>query len=120
MRALERYGIHVSVSTSKNDPANVGPQLLAKLLKYGADESDTFSEIFRDAPAWLLRFTSVWIDARLLNFELPNLSGSGEMGRDGVKEARLWPRLPTGIMTAGEPVNRLLVKMPEAQKDGLL
>jgi len=44
LRALERYGIHVSDPWPKNSPANVGPQLLAKLLKPGADESDTFSE----------------------------------------------------------------------------
>ena len=38
LRALERYGIHVSDPWPKNSPANVGPQLLAKLLKPGADE----------------------------------------------------------------------------------
>ena len=119
LRALERYGIHVSDPTSTNSPAKVGPQLLAKLLKYGADELDTFSEIFRDAPAWLLMFTSVRIDAKLLNFELPDLSDSVEMGRDGLKEAKLWPLLPTRIMTAGEPVNRPLFEMSKAQKDGL-
>jgi hypothetical protein len=111
LRALERYGIHVSDPTSKNSPANVGPQLLAKLLKPGADESDTFSEIFRDAPAWLLSFTFVRMDAKLLNFELPDVSDS--------VESYLWPLLPTRIITAGEPVSRPLFERSKAQKDGL-
>jgi hypothetical protein len=119
LRALKRYGIHVSDPTSKNSTDNVGPQLLAKLLKPGADESDTFSEIFRDAPAWLLDFTSVSFDAKLLNFELPDLSDSVEMGRDGFREAKLWPLLPTRIMTAGEPVSRPLFERSKAQEDGL-
>jgi hypothetical protein len=119
LRALERYGIHVSDPWPKNSPANVGPQLLAKLLKPGADESDTFSEIFRDAPAWLLSFTFVRMDAKLLNFELPDLSDTIEMGRDGLEAAELWPLLPTTIMTAGEPVSRPLFDRSKAQKDGL-
>lgn len=113
LRALERYGIHVSDPTSTNSPANVGPQLLAKLLKFGSDESDRFSDIFRDAPAWLLSFTSVRFDAKLLNFELPDVSDSV------LKEAKLWPRLPTGITTAGEPLNRSSFKIPKKQKGGL-
>ena len=55
----------------------------------------------------------------MLNFELPDLSDSVEMGRDGFKEAELWPLLPTRIMTAGEPVNRPLFKRSKAQKGGL-
>jgi hypothetical protein len=90
-----------------------GPQLLAKLLKFGSDESDRFSDIFRDAPAWLLSFTSVRFDAKLLNFELPDVSDSV------LKEAKLWPRLPTGITTAGEPLNRSSFKIPKKQKGGL-
>ena len=42
LRALERYEIHVSDPSSKNSPANVGPQLLAKLLKPGADSQTRF------------------------------------------------------------------------------
>jgi hypothetical protein len=119
LRALERYEIHVSDPTSNNSPANVGAQLLAKLLKFGSEESDTFSEIFRDAPAWLLTFTCVRIDAKLLNFKLPDSSGSVEMGRDGFNEAELWPLLPTGIMTAGEPLDRSLFKKPKKRKSGV-
>ena len=118
LRALERYGIQVSVFDINNDPAKVGPQLLAKLLKYGADESETFSEIFRDAPAWLLRFTSVRIDAKLLNFKVPNRSHSVEWGGDVLKETELWPLLPTGIMTAGEPIHRPMLEMPVTQEHG--
>jgi hypothetical protein len=119
LRALERYEIHVSDPTSNNSPANVGAQLLAKLLKPGVDESDTFSEIFRDAPAWLLSFTFVRIDAKLLNFELPDLSDSAEMGRNSFEEAKAWPLLPTGIMTAGEPLDRSLSKIARKQKGRL-
>jgi hypothetical protein len=55
----------------------------------------------------------------LLNFELPNRSDSVEWGRHGFEEAKLWPLLPTGIMTAGEPINRPTLEMREAQKHGL-
>jgi hypothetical protein len=59
------------------------------------------------------------MDAKLLNFELPDISDSVEMGRDGFREAKLWPLLPTRIMTAGEPVSRPLFERSKAQEDGL-
>ena len=59
------------------------------------------------------------MDAKLLNFELPDLSDTIEMGRDGLEAAELWPLLPTTIMTAGEPVSRPLFERSKAQKDGL-
>jgi hypothetical protein len=47
LRALKRYGIHVSDPASEDTLAIVGPHLVANVLKPGAHESDTFSEIFQ-------------------------------------------------------------------------
>ena len=78
-------------------------------------ESDTFSEIFRDAPAWLLDFTSVSFDAKLLNFELPDRDSVGN-GSGWLQELAV-ALLPTRIMTAGEPVSRPLFERSKPQKD---
>lgn len=70
-----------------------------------SEETEVLSEIFHAAPAWLLRFTAVALDALFLKFELPDLSGPIEWGQDGFEEAMRWPELPLGTISAGEPKN---------------
>jgi hypothetical protein len=69
-----------------------------------APESARFTEIFRDAPIWLLQFTKMRIDAPVLEFDLPDISAKLLWGVEGVKDAKRWPRLPLGTMAAGDPV----------------
>jgi hypothetical protein len=69
-----------------------------------APESARFTEIFRDAPVWLLQFTAMRIDAPVLEFDLPDMSAELIWGVEGVKDAKRWPRLPLGTMAAGDPV----------------
>ena len=69
-----------------------------------APESARFTEIFRTAPVWLLQFTRIWLDAPVLEFDLPDISAELLWGVEGVKDAKRWPRLPLGTMAAGDPV----------------
>ena len=69
-----------------------------------APESARFTEIFRDAPVWLLQFTRMRMDAPVLEFDLPDMSTELIWGVEGVKDAKRWPRLPLGTMAAGDPV----------------
>jgi hypothetical protein len=69
-----------------------------------APESARFTEIFGTAPVWLLQFTRIRLDARVLEFDLPDISAELLWGVEGVKDAKRWPRLPLGTMAAGDPV----------------
>jgi hypothetical protein len=69
------------------------------------EERGRFTEIFSTAPVWLLTYTFTTIDAKLLKFDLPDLSAApqwGEIGRGGAR--RRWPKLPVGVMTEGDPI----------------
>ena len=44
------------------------------------------------------------MDARLLNFQLPDLSRRFRWGSAGYEEARRWPLLPSGMMTRGDAI----------------
>lgn len=63
-----------------------------------------FTEIFRTAPVWLLQFTAIAMDARLLSFHLPDISKRLRWGIAGYEDARQWPLLPSGMMTAGDTI----------------
>jgi hypothetical protein len=130
-RAAERYGIAKDV-VSAGDYTKVARKLLPKIIKPETDdpesgllvfymgsglirtkaeiaaptpeESNKFSEIFRNAPIWLAMFTSLMFDALYLKFDFPKGFCSIGWGRDGREEAKRWPELPLGTMTAGEPV----------------
>jgi hypothetical protein len=69
-----------------------------------APESARFTEIFRTAPGWLLEFTRIRLDARVLEFGLPKISAEPIWGVDGLKDFKRWPLLPLGTMAAGGPV----------------
>jgi hypothetical protein len=68
------------------------------------DQLARLTDIFKEAPIWLLNFTSTFLDAKLLKFDLPDLSGPAEWGKLGRRDARRWPMLPVGMMTDGDPI----------------
>jgi hypothetical protein len=72
-----------------------------------APESPRFTEIFSAAPVWLLQFTTLRLDAQMLEFELPDISADLIWGVEGVKNSKRWPLLPLGTMAAGDPVSSL-------------
>jgi hypothetical protein len=75
------------------------------LIMDGAvDQAARFTEIFKSGPVWLLNFTSTFLDAKVLKFDLPDLSGPAEWGKLGRRDARRWPMLPVGMMTDGDPI----------------
>lgn len=68
----------------------------------GAEEQAArFTEIFKTAPPWLLEFTFTFLDAKVLKFDLPDLSAAPEFGDIGLRDAFRWPLLPLGVMTEG-------------------
>jgi hypothetical protein len=82
-------------------------QLFPIIMGGEEEESARFTKIFRTAPVWLLQFTGMAMDARLLNFHLPDVSESLRWGGAGFEDAGRWPLLPSGIMTAGDPISDL-------------
>ena len=62
-----------------------------------------FERIFSEAPAWLLKFTAVEWDAKLLGFKLRKLVGTPELGREARRDRDSWPILPVGTIDAGGP-----------------
>jgi hypothetical protein len=69
----------------------------------GGNDNLKFERIFSEAPAWLLKFTAVEWDAKLLGFKLRKLVGTPELGRDARLERNNWPSLPEGTIDAGGP-----------------
>ena len=69
----------------------------------GGNNNLKFERIFSEAPAWLLKFTAVEWDAKLLGFKLRKLVGTPELGRDARLERNNWPSLPEGTIDAGGP-----------------
>ena len=83
-----------------DDQVRVAEQLRPVI---GKDETARFSDIFAAAPVWLLQFTGLVIDSRWLKFQLPDMPRL-IWGDAGFEEARRWPLLPSGTMTAGAPI----------------
>jgi hypothetical protein len=108
-RAWERFGL--SGFPQEGGEPFAKHILLIEIIS-GKDETETFSRIFEQAPPWLLQFTTIALDALLLKFQLPDLSAPAKWGRDGIKDARRWPLLPLGMITAGEPVTEQIVVEP--------
>jgi hypothetical protein len=102
-RALQHYGINVRKPGEMADQVRAAQQLLPKII--GDEESSArFTEIFRTAPIWLLQFTGIAWDAPLLKFRLPDITRRLRWGSTGYRDARRWPLLPSGMMTAGDPI----------------
>jgi hypothetical protein len=69
----------------------------------GADANFKFEQIFSKAPVWLLNFTGVEWDAKLLGFKLPNLIGTPALGAEARLDRNRWPFLPEGTIDRGGP-----------------
>jgi hypothetical protein len=69
----------------------------------GGNDNLKFERIFSEAPAWLLKFTAVEWDAKLLGFKLRKLVGTPELGREARRDRDRWPFLPEGTIDAGGP-----------------
>jgi hypothetical protein len=69
----------------------------------GGNDNLKFEQIFSEAPAWLLKFTAIEWDAKLLGFELRKLIGTPALGRDARLDRNKWPSLPEGTIDAGGP-----------------
>jgi len=69
----------------------------------GADDNLKFERIFSKAPVWLLHFTGVEWDAKLLGFKLPKLVGAPALGQEARLDRNRWPQLPKGTIDAGGP-----------------
>jgi hypothetical protein len=102
-RALEHYNIGGNNGGQLDDHIAAARQLRPKIM--GSErESARSADIFRTAPVWLLQFTGMAWDARLLQFQLPDLSQTLSWGSVGYKAARRWPLLPSGLLEAGDPI----------------
>jgi hypothetical protein len=96
-RALRHYEI------DDKDLAAASKRLLSKIIGDG-NETAMFAEIFRKAPAWLLQFTALALDARFLKFGLAEVPGKFKWGGAGYDDARRWPSLPQGTISAGDSI----------------
>jgi hypothetical protein len=119
-RTLKHHRINVGDSAAANydlhraakeiypdiveDPDDATPHHWWDSAKVHAPESARFTEIFRNAPGWLLEFTRIRWDAHVLKFDLPKISGEPVWGVEGLKDSKRWPLLPLGTMAAGGPV----------------
>jgi hypothetical protein len=78
------------------------PKIMLESLP-GKDDQSKFAHVFASAPIWLLKFTAVERDALLLGFDLPDLSGAPQLGRDARHDRDSWPLLPLKTIDAGGP-----------------
>ena len=69
----------------------------------GADNNLKFERIFSKAPVWLLNFTGIEWDAKLLGFKLPKLIGAPALGKEARLDRNRWPFLPEGTIDRGGP-----------------
>jgi hypothetical protein len=104
-RALEHYDIAGNHKGHLDAQIIAARQLRPKIMG-SKNESTRFTELFEAAPVWLLQFTGMAWDARLLKFQLPDVSQRLSWGSAGYEEARRWPLLPSGLLEAGDPIPR--------------
>jgi hypothetical protein len=65
-------------------------------------ENAKFARVLCSAPSWLLHFCMASLDRFVLGIELPkNSEPAPECGRDGLRDMKSWPDLPTGTIGAG-------------------
>jgi len=97
-------------------PLLAAEKLYVEMITKREEEKSFFSKTLKNAPAWLLKFTLVPLDARCLNFDPPDLSAAPAWGIMGLRDARRWPLLPQGIMTAGHPVPNREHEIPSVEQ----
>jgi hypothetical protein len=78
------------------------PMLMFDALR-GADNNLKFERIFSKAPVWLLKFTGIEWDAKILGFKLRKLVGAPALGSEARRDRNRWPNLPEGTIDAGGP-----------------
>jgi hypothetical protein len=104
-RALQHYGINLVGSITSWKGQVEAAQRLFPIIMEGKNRSERFTEIFMAAPVWLLQFSAMPWDARVLKFQLPNLPQIFKWGTTGFEDMRRWPLLPLGTMMAGDPIS---------------
>jgi hypothetical protein len=68
----------------------------------GDTENAKFASVLCSAPSWLLFFCMAWLDRVVLGIDLPkNSEPAPECGRDGLRDMKSWPDLPSGTIGAG-------------------
>jgi|ERR1035437_8123023 hypothetical protein len=82
--------------------ARLYPILMFDNLR-GGNDNLKFERIFSEAPAWLLKFTAIEWDGKLLGFKLRKLVGTPALGREARLDRNKWPSLPEGTIDAGGP-----------------
>ena len=101
--AAEESGfVNVGKKGTLGSIAHLCPLLMFNALP-GANDNLKFERIFSKAPVWLLKFTGVEWDAKLLGFKLRKLVGAPELGSEARLERNQWPFLPEGTIDAGGP-----------------
>jgi hypothetical protein len=89
-------------SRSKLRAAALSPGIMILLGKSEGEYAKVAADLF-SVPAWLLKFTGVKRDARILGYTLPDLSRAPKLGREARKDRDRWPLLPEGTIDAGGP-----------------
>jgi hypothetical protein len=79
-------------------------KMVSEITGGAGAEAARFSEIFKTAPAWLLKFSFIRLDAKILKFDVPNLAAAPEFGELGLRDALRWPLLPLGTVAEGDPI----------------
>jgi hypothetical protein len=95
---LPRYHIH---ELTLERYVYAAKSMYSDIMNGAEDEAARFTEIFKTAPTWLLKFTFTFLDAKILKIDLPDLSTAPEFGDIGLRDAFRWPLLPLGVMTEG-------------------
>jgi hypothetical protein len=106
-RALQNYGIGIHIGQEATFAQLFNTIIMGgdmQAMNYIQTAKVRFPEIFKTAPIWFLQFTAMAIDCRALKFQLPDLKETLTWGSAGYEDARRWPLLPLGTMTAGEPI----------------
>lgn len=80
-------------------------EVIAPAIIGEGEESTKLTEIFRNAPSWLLNFTRTTEDAEILKFKLPDKLSKSKWGSRGYEDSRAWPLLPVGRITDGDPIS---------------
>jgi hypothetical protein len=109
--AAEEWWVHAEDEDGEDDDEEELTPIMARILyPYlmfdklpGGNYNLKFERIFSEAPAWLLKFTAVEWDAKLLGFKLRKLVGTPELGREARCDRDSWPFLPNGTIDAGGP-----------------
>jgi hypothetical protein len=81
------------------------PDRLRHVVIGKESETEKFATVLSSAPAWLRYFCLASLDGRVLGFPLPKQAEVlPECGRDGLRDMKSWPDLPSGTIGGGRPI----------------